>query len=220
MKVLKKLSQYVLMTIMVMGFIWGFSSCSENMPVKPKLCQEGPGFDVSMTPLNQDEIEFLDFGKPGRSLGKSTGVLMEVTKPVTENGGGTLKLVYNGDNHDNGHLKAKTTLKVPSEAIETKKEFLTLSMFESICSGDVEIEFSPDGIRFKKDALLNFELENVDLSNLGTTNLAFYYVNLDTGLWEKMIVEQIIVNIEEGYIKIVNAHIPHFSRYALSKGGG
>ena len=65
--------------------------------------------------------------------------------------------------------------------------------------------------------LFNIEAKYVDLTGVDPSAVGLYYVN-DNGEWEKMKTKEISVKIDDGIIKIVDAEIPHFSRYAIGWG--
>ncbi len=46
--------------------------------------------------------------------------------------------------------------------------------------------------------------------------LAIYYYNPQTGQWEKIDSENVVVDKEHGFLRIRNAQITHFSRYACA----
>ncbi len=119
---------------------------------------------------------------------------------------------YKGDQH--GELEVKITFKVFDNTI-SEDAWLKLRMNDGVLSGDVDAEFQPHGITFSKPAVFNIEAKYVDLTGVNPSTVALYYVN-DNGEWEKMKTEEISVKIDDGIIKIMDAEIPHFSRYAVA----
>ena len=81
---------------------------------------------------------------------------------------------------------------------------------------NVDMEFGPDGLVFQNPALLNVTATGLDLSNVNEETLDLYYDNTVTGQWEKVERENVIVTKATGTLQIVNARIPHFSRYAVA----
>ena len=61
-------------------------------------------------------------------------------------------------------------------------------------------------------------LKDIDLTAIGDRPVGVYYDNQETGQWELMESEETSVSIKEGKLKIKNALIPHFSRYAVAYG--
>ena len=81
----------------------------------------------------------------------------------------------------------------------------------------IDATFYPHGITFSGDkpALLNIGAKNVDLSGVNPNTLRLYYDNEETGQWEEIQTYDIIVKQDEGYVKVINAELWHFSRYAI-----
>ena len=106
-------------------------------------------------------------------------------------------------------------MKVLPKAIK-KKLKLGLSLDDQVVTGNVDLLFSPHGTKFKKPAILNIEAKNLDMSEMNLEAIAVYYDNPKTGKWKKMKSKEIIIKPEDGYIKIIDAELPHFSRYAVA----
>ncbi len=81
-----------------------------------------------------------------------------------------------------------------------------------------DMEFGPGGTVFANPALLNIIAVNLNFKKINPETLAIYYDNPDTGQWEKINSENVVVDEEHGYLRIRNAQIPHFSRYAVAFG--
>ena len=80
----------------------------------------------------------------------------------------------------------------------------------------VDMEFGPHGTTFLMPVLLNITAVGLDLSEANEETLDLYYDNPDTGQWEKVERENVIITKSTGTLQIVNARIPHFSRYAVA----
>lgn len=68
-------------------------------------------------------------------------------------------------------------------------------------------------------ALLNLEATGLDLSAIDPAmvdQIDFFYVNKETGRREQMRNDSLIIDLDAGYIKLVNARLPHFSRHAIA----
>jgi len=124
---------------------------------------------------------------------------------VSIQNGGELNLDYNGDNEP----ECKLTV-LPGTISEDA--MLSMSIDDSVFA----ITFGPHGIIFSEPALLDIHAYGLDLSNVDPNTIDIYYDNTDTGTWERMERDTIIVNVAEGNVFVKNARIPHFSRYALS----
>ncbi|MCH7755890.1 hypothetical protein IH970_12310 [candidate division KSB1 bacterium] len=79
-----------------------------------------------------------------------------------------------------------------------------------------DMEFGPDGTVFANPALLNIIAVNLNLKKVNLETLGIYYDNPETGQWQKIDSENVVVDKEHGFLRIRNAQIPHFSRYAAA----
>ena len=191
--------------VLTAGLVLNFGGCTKKSPLTP---------EVNRT-SSQSELHFISLGQKSPSLSKITNVLMQATEYVTYKDGGELIIDYQGDEDEDADVLVKTTFKVFSETI-SQDAGLVLRMTDALLSGEVDVSFQPHGITFSVPALLNIEATNIDLSGVNPNNIGIYYVNEDTGEWEEMQTYDIIVKKTEGYLKIVDAEIPHFSRYAVA----
>jgi len=69
---------------------------------------------------------------------------------------------------------------------------------------------------FANPAILNVEARGVDLNGADSNAIHIYYDNQNTGQWEQMVCDDIIVDVNAGTIQVINAQLLHFSRYALA----
>ena len=153
------------------------------------------------------ELKILKFGSGTVSLKK----VVSVSQWVTKQDGGELILDYNGSDHDNGDAKVTISLTVSPKAISSDAN-LILSLDDQY----LDIAFNPHGITFSDPALLNIEAQNLDLSGIDPDQINIHYDNPDTGQWEVVPSYDIIVDAEERYLRVVDAQLPHFSRYAIA----
>jgi hypothetical protein len=117
-----------------------------------------------------------------------------VSENVTIADGGELLLEYKGEEHKNPGVYCKVSLKIFAGTIDADKK-LTMSLDDQY----LDLLFGPHGVVFSEPALLNIEAA----------------VDLSIGRWEKMSSTHVVVDKDAGYIKIIDAQIPHFSRYAI-----
>jgi hypothetical protein len=106
------------------------------------------------------------------------------------------------------------TLEVPPNAISEDAEF-ELSLETSELHGGVAVTFEPHGIIFNQPVVLNLIAHGVDFSNVDPTAINVYYDNSETGQWELMQRDDVLVDAVNGMIQVINAQLPHFSRYAI-----
>lgn len=105
-------------------------------------------------------------------------------------------------------------LKIPPYSIYTNT-YISMSTNDEYLMGDVYLTFGPHGTKFNPPALLNFKASGLNLSGIDPELVDIYYDNPLTGLWELMPSESITVDAVAGYIEVINAEFPHFSRYAI-----
>ena len=198
MKTIKKLSKLAATGVLMSAFALNFNACTEQSPL-----------DSSKT--GNSELNFLKIGESVTRLSKK----VSTSEFVTYKDGGELIVEYKGIENDNGAVEAKLTLKVFSETISEDAE-LVMSLDDQVLVGNVDVGFSPHGITFSSPALLTIEAKSLDLSGVNPHLINIYYDNPETGEWELMNSYGVIVKSEDGYVKIIDAELPHFSRYAVA----
>ncbi len=203
MKVLKKLGFFLAAAVLAVAFSLNSSGCLND-------AQLGPNEENQ---LSQTKPQFLKIGDGNRSLKK----VLQVSQFVTKKDGGELILEYKGDENNNGNVYCKITLKIFAETISEDAE-LTFSLDDQELVGNIDVQFGRHGITFSKPALLVIEAKQMDLSNTPIQRVDVYYDNADIGQWELMERKEVIVKQDEGYLKVIEAEIPHFSRYAVGWG--
>ena len=92
---------------------------------------------------------------------------------------------------------------------------ISISTDDELLMGDVYLTFGPHGTAFNPPAILDIDAFGLDLSGIDPEDLNVFYDNAETGQWELMQSTEILINQAEGYIKVVGALLPHFSRYAI-----
>lgn len=108
----------------------------------------------------------------------------------------------------------RVTLNIPAGSISEDAE-VSLSLETSEILGGVSVTFNPHGTTFNSSALLNVEAYGVDFTGVNPNDVNVFYDNPNTGVWELMQSENITIDVNTGYINVVNAELPHFSRYAI-----
>ncbi len=198
----KKVIGNIMASIFFLALILNFNACSEQSPMSSET--------ESIAVTNNLNILKLGNSKSAFSLNK----IVSVSQWVTKKNGGELIVDYKGYEHNNGDVEVKVTLKVFAETISQDSE-LALSLDDQEISGNVALSFSPHGVTFSSPALLNIEAKNLDLSGVNPADINIYYDNQETGQWEVMESDKVIVKVNDGYVKIINGQLPHFSRYAI-----
>lgn len=77
-----------------------------------------------------------------------------------------------------------------------------------------EATFSPSG-SFSKPVIYNLTIQGVDLSNVNPANVKFVYM-ADDGNYYVCQCQQIYVEKQSGKLQVINALLPHFSRYGFT----
>lgn len=204
------ISNSVIATLML-----NFSACENQTPLAPSNSE------------SQNEIQIISFDNLSPTLNKGS---IQDSTVVTVAEGGNLSLTYNynpdnaTDSTDfNGDFEELN----PIEFSKDSRVFIKFDVLPGAVDNDttvyirlntqrIDLNFSPHGLVFNKPAKLTIIAGGLNLKKVNTETLALYYDNQDTGQWERMNYETFVVIEEYGYIKIVGAEIPHFSRYALA----
>jgi len=153
----------------------------------------------------QDQIRFISFG--GNSSFEKTTT---VSKWIARKSGGNLYLTHQGDS---GLVCAVILQILPGTISEDAQ--VSISIDDEQFIGNLDVEFKPHGITFSQPAILNIKAYGLDLSGFDPNSIDIYYDNPDTGQWELMPRDDIYVNVSLGLVRVTNARIPHFSRYAI-----
>lgn len=78
-------------------------------------------------------------------------------------------------------------------------------------------EFGPSGTSFSKSALLNVEVEGLDLSLIGELQTAHLkYFDEVNNIWVNVDADDVSINVKEGKFICKNGKIDHFSRYGFT----
>ncbi len=188
--------------ILLIGLASGFSACTQQSP---------------LAPAKQSSIE--DKGLKILSLGDGEEEIASLSKRivdyewVTIRNGGELDVEHRGKRKGK-KVQIHVNLKIEPHSI-SRDALLKLFVDTRRFMVDFDFKFKPHGIAFSSPAILNIEAKGLDLSGIDENKLGLYYDNPETGEWEPMEVEKIIINKETGYIRVINGQLPHFSRYAI-----
>ena len=87
----------------------------------------------------------------------------------------------------------------------------------SISSSYGTASFSPSGV-FDKPAIYNSTIMGLDLSGINPDEVQFVYMGTD-GKYYPIDVQHILVEPQSGKLQVINAEIPHFSRYGWTRTG-
>jgi hypothetical protein len=179
-------------------FIYG---CSKNTPFEPN---EAPKTVV----VDGQTVRFLQlFPTDENSLNKVTSVSQYINKST----GGSIHLHHIPDASSKFKTEVVIDLKISANTIDYSK---TVSMTVNDLLGQSAVEFGPHGTVYSSPAMLTIECKNVDFTGINPANLKLYYVN-PNGQWTVHPAHEIYVDKTWKIIRVVNAQIPHFSKYAI-----
>ena len=200
MKNFKKIISTLTSAALLAGLAINFNACTEQSPMSSQDNQAA-------------ETQGLKILKIGDSVTRLSKVVI-ASQYVTQVNGGELQIDYKGYEHHNGNVEVLMTLKVFAGTI-SRDAHLIMRLDDRELEGNVDVRFRPHGITFSSPALLNIEAKNLDLSGVNPDDINIYYYNPETGQWEVMQSYAVIVNEVNGYVKVVDGQLPHFSRYAI-----
>ena len=87
--------------------------------------------------------------------------------------------------------------------------YVTMSVNDEFGTTD----FSPSGV-WTKPVIFNLRISGIDLHNVDRSLVDFVYMAPD-GSYHKAIYKRIYVNTRRGILQVVNAQLPHFSRWGF-----
>ncbi len=182
-----------------------FVACESNLPVEnieqPRQAVKEPA-DTKTIPY--DQLKVMDFGT--KVLEKTTIVYQWIYKSF---GGEIINQHFGNDG-----LYVYNSLYIYPHSIPNSM-WLGVQINDSDFQGAVDVQYGPHGLVFSQPAVMNLFAAGLDLSNLNPDNIDIYYDNTEEGYWEEMPCDAVIVDVAAGTIQVINARIPHFSRYAI-----
>ncbi|MHB8578418.1 MAG: hypothetical protein ACYDA4_00945 [Ignavibacteriaceae bacterium] len=131
-----------------------------------------------------------------------------VSQVINGNNGGSIELhdVYLGKN---GNVTFDGKLSVPAGAFSGSKNInMQIGNFAGI-------DFSPSMV-FNIPLSLTLKITGLDLQGVDPNSLNFYYLAPD-GSTQLVQSDSIIVDVQSGTLEVINARLPHFSRYTWAK---
>ncbi|KAA3618870.1 MAG: hypothetical protein DWQ05_05745 [Calditrichaeota bacterium] len=180
--------------------------CDSTQFVSPNTAEE-----ITIEQSSNKEIRFLKLAEVDPFLAK----IISATEYITHKDGGELKLDYIEPVNDNP-LKIMVSLTVKAGTISQDASLSLNVDDEGYLVGSLDVNFGPHGITFSEPAVLNITVENADLSGLDAETLRVVYDDTDTGIWEDMEYKELKIDQAAGKLELVEAQIPHFSRYAIA----
>ncbi len=222
MKAIKKLSKLAFTSILMTAFALNFNACTERSPLG----------STGENPFAQDNVQLIDLGDAFASLNKGE---LKVSAVVTPEDGGQLVLIkgkafkdQKKDFKKSGEIEIIDDEDLNVVSFGKKSGFIvSLTVLPHSVKDTTELslimdkkrfdmEFGPRGTVFANPALLNIIAVNLNLKKVNLETLAIYFDNPETGQWQKIDSENVVVDKEHGFLRIRNTQIPHFSRYACA----
>jgi len=222
MKAIKKLSKLAITGILMTAFALNFNACTDQSPLS----------STGENPFAQDNVQLIDLGDAFASLSKGE---LKISAVVTPEDGGQLVLIkgkafkeQQKDFKKSGEIEIIDEDSLNIVGFGKKAGFIvSLTVLPHSVKDTTELslimdkkrfdmEFGPPGTVFSNPALLNIIAVNLNLKKVNLETLAIYYHNPETGQWHKIDSENVVVDKEHGFLRIRNAPIPHFSRYACA----
>ena len=222
MKAVKKIGRSLIIGIAMTGLAMNFNACTEQSPLS----------STDENPFARDNVQLIDLGDAFASLSKGE---LKVSAVVTPEDGGQLVLIkgkafkeQQKDFKKSGEIEIIDQDSLNIVGFGKKAGFIvsltvlphsvkdTTELSLSMNKKSFDMEFGPPGTVFAKPALLNIIAVNLNLKKVNLETLAIYYDNPETGQWQKIDSENVVVDKEHGFLRIRNTQIPHFSRYACA----
>jgi hypothetical protein len=180
-----------------------FLTCSKDRsPVEPIQNERGA----------QSDFQVLSFGEVQPALHKS----IVTTATVTRRNGGYLYVRYDVPTVKN-IVKVTVSLVIPPYAITADSIVMSMQVDPAQFLSTLDVVFGPHGVDFVRPARLCVWIQNMDFTGINPSSIGIYYD--DRGSWTPMPNASITANPKAGILNVINALLPHFSRYALSRGG-
>ena len=142
----------------------------------------------------------------------SSGLEMVTSKMVNGSEETLLDLNTNIQGGIFGNIQINATLRFLRGAFEGSR-YVTMS----INSDYGTASFSPSG-EFDIPAIYNSTIMGLDLSGINPDEIEFVYMGTD-GKYYSIDVQNILVEPQSGKLQVINAKIPHFSRYGWTRTG-
>jgi hypothetical protein len=144
-----------------------------------------------------------------QGTGLQVNQIFSVSKNIVHKDGGTMSLnaSYQGGNY--GTVTITSTLFFPKACEPGKGQVYTMSHDDSYCV----TTFGPP-TDFDKELTFNITYTGVNLTGINPSTVKFAYIAAD-GSVQYAVNDGIIVNLATGKLGVINAKIPHFSRYGF-----
>ena len=222
MKAAKKLSKLAVAGVLMTAFALNFNACTDQSPLS----------STGENPFARDNVQLIDLGDAFASLSKGE---LKVSAVVTPEDGGQLVLIkgkafkeQQKDFKKSGEIEIVDDDSLDIVGFGKKAGFIvsltvlphsvkdTTELSLIMDKKSFDMEFGPPGTVFANPVLLNIIAVNLNLKKVNLETLGIYFDNPETGQWQKIDSENVVVDKENGFLRIRNTQVPHFSRYAAA----
>jgi hypothetical protein len=130
---------------------------------------------------------------------------------VSGTAGGQLHLTrsYLGTNGNLVTVDCKLTVPANNYAFSNDRN-ITMQV-----GSEAGVDFFPS-MTFSQPVILNYTITGVDLSGVNPDDVNFYYVDTNGNL-APTVNDGVTVDLNSGTLNVVNAQLPHFSRWAYAR---
>ncbi len=167
-------------------------------------CQEQNSI---LEPSSSFNNEVLTKKKPN----SNTDIRSHYSKTYTINGkkGGKIRESHSWVDSLGNSIVMEATLNIPRGAFEGTLTFDIIFDLENL-----SVELYPSPFTFNKPVFLNLLFEGIDLSESDLNNMDFKYKSPDGKVYSVSYETKVI---EQNYLEIIQAQLPHFSRYGWTR---
>jgi hypothetical protein len=134
-----------------------------------------------------------------------------ISQNIDGTAGGELHLVKSYVASDGQTINIDCRLTVPAENLS----FADTRNITMEISNEAGVDFYPT-MTFDQPVILNYTISGLDLNGVNPNRVQFYYVDQNGNL-APTINDGVSVNISSGTLKVINAQLPHFSRWAYAR---
>jgi len=196
----------LLVTVIVLCFsvlAIGLVGCSKDSPMAPDNSLDNPA------EVNK-QIKLIPWNTSSASFNK----IRSVSEWITKADGGALNIQISDSlsisNNLSSSVRGNAGLTIDPGSIDADKN-VTMTMDDV----NLDFYFGPSGTQFAPEARFTFWMSGLDFTNIDPATINLFYFSPINGNWEVVPSDGVYVNYRYGYIKIKNARLPHFSRYAI-----
>jgi hypothetical protein len=190
----KKMKKYISVIVLLSLFVIG---CTEQTSVTSP---------VNKVQTQEPNWISLPNGESGMSV--MSMPIFEVSKNINGKNGGRLNINERYDGGPFGEVKVKAQIEFPKGSF-TDTKYITMILDTQFGLAT----FLPHS-NFDKDAIYNVEFWGLDLSSIDPSKVNFVY-QAEDGSYEYIERSRIQVDVKNGWLKLTDARLPHFSRYGF-----